>query len=96
MYFIVLIFQFFSFLGLYLRHMEVPRLGVEWELQLPVYTTATAMPDLSGICNLHHSSQQCQILNPPNEARDRTCVLMDTRQFVSTVPQRELPNLHVF
>ena len=35
---------FFSpfFLGLHLRHMEVPRLGIEWELQLPAYTTATA------------------------------------------------------
>ena len=27
--------------------MEVPRLGVESELQLPAYATATAMPDLS-------------------------------------------------
>ena len=33
------------FLGLHLWHMEVPRLGVESELQLPAYTTATAMPD---------------------------------------------------
>ena len=57
--------------------MEVPRLGVESELQLPVYTTATAMPDPSRICNLHHSSQ---ILNPLSEARDRACVLMDPRQ----------------
>ena len=32
------------FLGPHLRHMEVPRLGVELELQLPAYTTATAMP----------------------------------------------------
>ena len=29
-----------SFLGPHLRHMEVPRLGVESELQLPTYTTA--------------------------------------------------------
>ena len=29
------------FLGLHLQHMEVPRLGVESELQLPAYTTAT-------------------------------------------------------
>ena len=29
------------------------------------------------ICNLHHSSQQCQIFNPLSEARDRTHVLMD-------------------
>ena len=32
---------------LHLWHMEVPRLGVKSELQLPAYTTATAMRDLS-------------------------------------------------
>ena len=37
----------FFFLGLHLRHMDVPRLGVESELQLPAYTTATATLDLS-------------------------------------------------
>ena len=30
---------------------------------------------------LHHSSQQCQILNPLSEARDQACVLMDTSQI---------------
>ena len=35
----------FLFLGLYMRHMEVPRLGVKSELQLPAYAAATAMPD---------------------------------------------------
>ena len=49
--------------------MEVPRLGVELELQLPAYTTVTAMPDLSSICNLCHSLQQHRILNPPSEAQ---------------------------
>ena len=44
--------------------MEVPRLGVESELHPPAYTTTTAMPDWSHICNLHPSSQQGQILNP--------------------------------
>ena len=44
--------------------MEVPRLGVKSELQLPTYTTATAMPEPSHMCNLHHSSQQHQIPNP--------------------------------
>jgi len=34
------------------------------------------MLDLSRICNLHHSSWQCQILNPLSEARDRTHNLM--------------------
>ena len=29
--------------------MEVPRLGVELELKLPAYATATAMPDPSHI-----------------------------------------------
>ena len=35
------------FSGPQLRHMEVPRLGAELELQLPVYTTATATQDQS-------------------------------------------------
>ena len=61
--------------------MEVPRLGVESELQLPVYITARAMSDLKCACDLHHSSQQRQILNPPSEARDLTCVCMDTSQI---------------
>ena len=39
--------------------MEVPRLGVESELQLPVYTTATATRDPRCICRRHHSSRQC-------------------------------------
>ena len=60
-----------------LGHMEVPRLGVESGVQLPAYATATAMPDLSPVCHLHHSSWQCQILNPVSEARDWTCSLMD-------------------
>ena len=58
--------------------MQVPRLGVKLELQLPAYATATEMPDLSHVYNLHHSSWQCQILNPLNKARDRICALMDT------------------
>ena len=33
------------FLGLHPRHMEVPRLGAELELQLLAYTIDTAMPD---------------------------------------------------
>ena len=41
------IFVLFSFviLGQQARHMDVPRLGVESELQLPAYTTVTAMLD---------------------------------------------------
>ena len=56
--------------------MEVPRLGVESELQLLVYTTATATWDPSHIYDLHSSLPQCWILNPLSEARDWTRILM--------------------
>ena len=74
-----LCFFFPFFLGPQPQHMEVPMLGVELELlHLPAYTTATATPDPSRICDLRHSSWQCQILNPLSQARDQTCILMDT------------------
>ena len=53
-------FWSFVFSGRYMRHMEVPRLGVELELQLPAYPPATATPDPSHVCNLHHSSQRAR------------------------------------
>ena len=43
---------FFPFFQLHLWYMEVPGAMVESELQLPAYTTATAMPNLSPICDL--------------------------------------------
>ena len=52
------------FLGPHLWHIEVLRLGVKSELQLPAYAAARAMQDLSHICDLHHSLRQCQIVNP--------------------------------
>ena len=58
--------------GVSLRHMEVPRLGVESELQLLAYTTATATQDPRRVCNLHHSSWQHRIPNPLSKARDQT------------------------
>ena len=45
------------------------------------YTTATAMRDPSHVCDLHHSSPQCRILNPLREARDRTRNLMVPSQI---------------
>ena len=72
--------------------MEVPRLGVESELQLPGYTTAMTTQELSHICNLHHSLQPHQILNPLSKARDQTQILMDTSPVLDpTEPQREFP-----
>ena len=46
----------------------------------PGYNKATATQDLSGICDLHHSLGQRQILNPLSEARDQTHIPMDTSQ----------------
>ena len=60
------------FLGPHPQHMEVPRLGVESELQLPAYTTAIITPDPRCICDRHHDSQQSRTLNPLSEGRDPT------------------------
>ena len=53
--------------------MEVPRLGVKLELQLPAYAL-----NLSCVCDPHHSSWKHKILNPLSKARDQTHILMDT------------------
>ena len=63
----------FSFLFLFVLclfraaqwHLEVPRLGVESELQLPAYTIATA------------TATAMHILNPLSEARNQARALMD-------------------
>ena len=59
-------------------HMEVSGIGAELDLQLLVYVTGTATPDLTCICDLGCSLWQCQTLNPLSEARDPTLILMDT------------------
>ena len=76
----ILFVRLFCFLGVWVWHMKVPRLGVESELQLPSYNAATAMLEPSHVCNLHHSSCQCWILNPLNGAKNWTHVIMDTSQ----------------
>ena len=60
--------------------MEVLWVGVKSELKLPAYTTATATQDPSHVCNVHHSSWKCQILNPMSKAREWTHILWDTSQ----------------
>ena len=57
--------------------MEVPRLGIESELQLLAYATTTATLNLSHICDLHCSSQQHRIVNRLSEATNQTHILMD-------------------
>ena len=42
---------------------------------------ATAAGLHHSTCDLHHSSWQCQILNPLSKARDWTCVLMEASQI---------------
>ena len=74
-------YLFNFFLGPHPWHIEVPILGVELELQLPAYATATEMPDLSHVCDLHHSSWQLRVLNPLSGTSDRTLILMDTSQI---------------
>ena len=70
-------FFFLVFSGPHPGHMKVPGLGVTLKLQLPAYSTATAMWDPSCICHLHHSSRQRRVLNPLSGVRSRTRVLMD-------------------
>ena len=59
---------FLPFLEPHLRHMEIPRVRVELELQLLAYATAT--PDASLFCHLHHSSRQPQDLEPTGQGWD--------------------------
>ena len=69
------LFAFF----LWLWHMDVPRLGVESELQLLAYSKATVTPDLGHIYNLcAPACSKHQIFNPLSEARDRNRILTET------------------
>ena len=70
------LFVCFCLLGPHLRHVEVPRLGVQSELRPLANATATARQDPSHLCDLHHSSWQSRILNSLSEARDQTHILM--------------------
>ena len=89
-HFPVLVTYCFVFLGPHLKHVEVPRLGVRLELQVPAYATATASQEPSHVCNLHHSSQQCRILThwvKPGIEPKSSWILIG---FVSTEPRLEL------
>ena len=91
MYFFV-----FCFLGQHPQHMEVPRLGVKSELQPPVSTTATAMPDPSLVCDLHHSSRQHWIPNPLRRPGIKPATPRFLARFTSAVPWWELQGTHIF
>ena len=84
----IYLFIYLVFLGSYPWHMDVPRLGVELELQLP----ATATLDLSRICSLCHSLWQHRLLNPPSGARDQMSSWIPVG-LVTPEPQQELKNV---
>ena len=87
---------FLDFWGPNLHHMEVPRLGVESELQQSIHATAVPKPDTRHICDLHHSSQQCQILNPLSEAGDWTHILRDASWVCYCWATTELLNHSIY
>ena len=75
--------------------MAVPRLGVELELQVPAYTTATATPDPSFTLDLHHSSWQCGSLihraRPGIETSSSWIVIVFVTHWATTgTPRTEL------
>ena len=74
LFFFFFFFFAFWFLGLHLRHINVPSLGAESELYLPAYATTRAMQDSSHIFNLYH--RQWWIPDPLSEASDQTHIIM--------------------
>ena len=60
------------------------------------YTTATATPDLRRICDLYHSLQKWQILNPLSVARDWTHILMDPSQVHDHKTTMGIPKWLIF
>ena len=74
--------------------MEVPRLAVKLEPQLPAYTTATADP--SCICDLHCSLRQRHILNPLSKARDGTAPSWILVGFLNRWATTGTPSLYYF
>ena len=57
--------------------MEVPSLGVESDCSCQLVSLPQQHLSLSCICDLHHSLQHCQILNPLSEVRDGTGMFID-------------------
>ena len=83
-------FFFFGSLGPHWRHIDIPRLEAELELQLLAYATATQ--DLSCVCDLHHSSRQHWIPNPPERPGIQHTSSRMLVGFVTAEPQQKLPD----
>ena len=65
-------------------------LGVNLDLFLLTYTTATVTPDQRHICKLHHRSLHCWILNPLSKATIKPVSSWLLIRFVSTESQWEI------
>ena len=76
--------------------MEVPRVGVEFELQLPASATATATWEPSCICSLHCSLWQHQNRNSLSKARGQICILMDTSWVLNWLSHNGNPQANFF
>ena len=71
---------FFCFLGPHPQRMEVPKLEVKSELQLPATASATATPVPSqSSTSIHHNSWQHQIPDSPNEARNQIHLMVPSQ-----------------
>ena len=81
---------FFYLLGPHPRPMKAPRPGVESELRLLTYTTATTTWDPSHVCDAHHTLRQHWIRDPLSRATDQTHIPMILVGFVTAEPQGEL------
>ena len=57
------------------------------------YTTATAVQDQSCVCDVHHSSWQCGILNPLSRPGMEPASSWMLVRFISSEPWGELPFL---
>jgi len=67
--------------------MEVPRLGVELELQLPAYPTATATQDLTYTTACSHTGSLTHSARPGIELSSSWILV----RFITTEPRQELP-----
>ena len=77
--------------------MDVARLGVESELQLPAYATAMATLDPSCTCKPRCGLTQRQILHPLSKNKESTWVLTETTSGpYPPGPQQEPPILQFF
>ena len=80
----------FVFWGSHLWHMDVSRLGVELELQF--LATATAMPDPSHICDLHHSHSSAGSLTHWERSGIEPASLWILVGFLTAETQQEPPS----